>query len=108
MNIKRNDIIKVIAGKDKGRSGKVLQVFPSTERASIEGVNLLIKHLRPRKHGEKGQRVEFAAPLHVSNIMLICPKCDKPTRVRYQVLTSDSGKKSNKVRVCLKCKATID
>lgn len=108
MNIKKNDNVKVIAGKDKGKSGKVLQVFPATERASVEGLNLLIKHLRPRRQGEKGQRVEFAAPLHISNIMLICPKCNKPTRIRYQILTSESGKKTSKVRVCTKCKATID
>lgn len=108
MNIKKNDNIKVIAGKDKGKTGKVLQVFPLTERASVEGINLLIKHLRPRRQGEKGQRVEFAAPLHMSNIMLICPKCNQPTRIRHQVLSGDNGKKGSKVRVCIKCKATID
>lgn len=108
MNIKRNDNVKVIAGKDKGKSGKVLQVFPRLERVSVEGINLLIKHVRARSQSEKGQRVEFAAPLHISNLMLICPKCGKPTRVRHQVLTGDNNTKGQKVRLCTKCKATID
>ena len=60
-----------------GKTGKVLQVFPDKNRASIEGLNILIKHMRPRRQGEKGQRIEFPAPIQLSNLMLICPKCGK-------------------------------
>jgi large subunit ribosomal protein L24 len=97
-------------------------------RVSIEGLNLLIKHMRPRKQGEKGQRIEFPAPLDLSNLMLVCPKCGKLTRVGYKYIevfksrtpalekSSQSDKekleqkkkKKKKVRVCKKCKQVID
>jgi large subunit ribosomal protein L24 len=109
MNIKKNDNVKIMAGKDKGKSGKVLQLFPVKERASIEGLNLLVKHLRPRREGEKGQRIEFPAPINLSNVMLVCPKCDKPTRVGHQIMKIGEDKtKQKKVRVCKKCKQVID
>lgn len=108
MNIKKNDQVKIIAGKDNGKSGKVLQVFNTSGRASVEGANLLIKHLRPRRQGEKGQRVEFSAPLNISNLMLVCPKCNKTTRVAYKYLEAADGRKGSKVRICRKCQATID
>lgn len=107
MNIKKNDKVAIIAGKDKGKSGKVLQIFPVRGRASIEGLNLLVKHLRPRREGEKGQRIEFPAPIGMSNILLVCPKCDKPTRIGHQIDKLESGKQK-KVRVCKKCKQVID
>lgn len=106
MNIKKGDKVKILTGKDKGKTGKVLQVFPSRRKVSIEGLNLLIKHLRPRKQGEKGQRIEFPAPMDLSNVMLVCPKCGKPTRITHQTIAIAAGKK--KVRVCKKCKQMID
>ena len=110
MKIKTNDQVKIIAGKDKGKGGKVLQVFPEDARASIEGLNLLVKHLRPQRKGEKGQRVEFPAALDLSNIQLVCPKCGKPTRVGFEMQEIKSGDtvKHKKIRVCKKCKKTID
>jgi len=109
MNIKKNDNVKILAVKDKGKSGKVLQVFPELNRVSVEGVNLLIKHLRARRQGEKGQRIEFPAPLTISNVALICPKCGRTTRVGHTRLTSTEEKvKGSKVRVCKKCQANID
>jgi large subunit ribosomal protein L24 len=109
MKIKKNDNVMILAGKDKGKTGKVLQVFPEKQRASIEGLNLLIKHLRPRREGEKGQRIEFPSPLNMSNVMLVCTKCGKPTRVSYKIseVAGSNGKKT-KVRVCKKCKQVID
>ena len=107
MKIKTGDNVKILAGKDKGKTGKVLQVFPVRERASVEGVNILIKHLRSGKQGEKGQRVEFPAPIRIDNLALICPKCGKPTRVSYEVSKTEKGK-SKKYRKCKKCKETID
>ncbi|MFA5360296.1 MAG: 50S ribosomal protein L24 [Patescibacteria group bacterium] len=110
MNIKKGDKVKILAGKDKGKTGKVLQVFQSANRASIEGLNLLVKHMRPRKQGEKGQRIEFPAPINLSNVMLVCTKCDKPTRVAFKYLevTKNNIKQKKKVRVCKKCKQVID
>ncbi|MFH1745371.1 MAG: 50S ribosomal protein L24 [bacterium] len=106
MNIKKNDKVKIIAGKDSGKTGKVLQVFVSDRRASIEGLNILIKHLRPSKKGEKGQRIEFPAPLNLSNLMLICPKCNKPTKVGSKIIESEN-KKKKKFRACKKCNEII-
>ncbi|HAM88170.1 MAG: 50S ribosomal protein L24 [Candidatus Falkowbacteria bacterium GW2011_GWC2_38_22] len=107
MNIKKGDKVKIIAGKDKGKSGKVLQVFPEKNRVSVEGLNLLVKHMRPRRQGEKGQRIEFPAPLEASNLMIECPKCGKPSRIGAQIVKAE-GKKDKKFRECKKCKQIID
>ena len=106
MNIKKNDRVKILSGKDKGKVGKVLQVLTADNRASVEGLNLLVKHMRPRRQGEKGQRIEFPAAVGLSKLMLVCPKCDKPTRVSMRVPAK--GEKGKKVRVCKKCKQVID
>jgi len=110
MKIKKGDKVKILSGKDKGKTGKVLQVFPSRNKASIEGLNLLIKHMRPKKQGEKGQRIEFPAPMDLSNVILDCPKCGRPTRVAYKYLDITKGDKKTKkkTRVCKKCKQIID
>lgn len=110
MNIRKGDKVKIMAGKDKGKTGKVLQVFPKENRASIEGLNLLIKHMRPRRQGEKGQRIEFPAPINLSNIMLICQSCDRPTRVgyKYMEVMKNDVKQNKKVRVCKKCQQVIN
>lgn len=106
MKIKKGDKVNILSGKDKGKTGKVLQVFIQNERASVEGLNLAVKHLRPRRDGEKGQRIEFPAPMNISNLMLICPKCGKGTRVEYKTL--EIGGRKKKVRACKKCQQTID
>jgi len=102
MKIKKGDKIKVLSGKDKGKTGKVLQVFSDKGKISVEGVNLLFKNMRPKKQGEKGQKIQFPAPLMVSNTVLVCPKCGKETRVGYKILEN-----KNKVRICKKCKENI-
>lgn len=101
MRIKKDDKIKIISGKDLGKEGKVLHTLKKEGRIVVEGINLIKKHTRPKKEGEKGQRVEIPASLDVSNAMLVCPKCSKPTRVGYSL----SGDK--KTRVCKKCKKEI-
>lgn len=106
MKIKKNDKVQIISGKDKGKQGKVLQVFPREGRVSVEGLNLRIKHMRPRKQGEKGQKIQFPAPLNISNIMFTCPHCNRPTRVGYKILITEKEKK--KIRVCKKCKVSVD
>ncbi len=99
MKIKKGDKVKIICGKDKGKTGKVLKVSPSTQKVSVEGLNLRTKHMRPRKEGETGQRIQFPAPMDISNVILICPKCSKETRVSFKIL-----KDKKKVRICKKCK----
>ncbi len=97
MKIKKNDTVLVISGKDRSKKGKVIKVLPSESRVVVEGINLRKKHTRAKRQGEKGQVVEIAAPLHISNVKLICSKCKMPTRVGYKVV----GK--NKFRICKKC-----
>lgn len=101
MRIKKNDQVQIIAGKDQGKRGKVLRTVPSTNKVVIEGLNIVKKHKKARRGGEKGQRVEIPAPIAVSNVMLICPSCGKLTRVGYQV------EKDSKNRICKKCKNQI-
>ena len=91
MKIKKNDAVKIIAGKDKGKRGKVIQIFAKHNKVVVEGLNLRYKHLRPKKQGEKGQRIEYAAPLDASNVMLVDPKTDKVSRVGFKSL--ESGEK---------------
>jgi large subunit ribosomal protein L24 len=107
MKIKSGDRVKIIAGKDKGKKGKILQVFAIKKKASVEGINLAIKHMRPRKQNEKGQKIEFPAPISISNILLICPKCNKSTRVAYKYIDKPDSKKE-KVRMCRNCHELID
>ena len=102
MKIKVNDKIKVTAGKDSGKEGKVVQVFPKEGKVVVEGVNIMKKHMRARRSGEKGQVLELAAPITVSNVQLLCTKCGRNTRVGYKM---DGNAKK---RVCRKCKEFID
>jgi len=106
MKIKKNDKVQIISGKDKGKQGKVLQVFPKEGKVSVEGLNLMIKHMRPRREGEKGQKIQFPAPLSISKAMLVCPRCNRLTRVGYKILISEKEKR--KIRICKKCKQAID
>ena len=101
MKIKKGDLVKMLAGKDSGKTGKVLRVDPTAGKTTIEGLNLMKKHKRPRKEGEKGQRVEIPRAVNISNVALVCPKCGKTTRVGYK----STGEK--KFRVCKKCNAEI-
>jgi large subunit ribosomal protein L24 len=86
MRIKKGDNIIVITGKDKGKKGKVIKALPMAERVVIEGVNIKKKHMKPKKSGQKGQIVEMAAPLHVSNIAIVDPKDGKPSRIGMKIV----------------------
>jgi large subunit ribosomal protein L24 len=106
MKTKKGDTVLIISGKDRGKKGKVLEVFPQEKRLLVEGINLRKKHMRPKREGEKGQIVELSLPIPISQAKLICPRCQKATRVGY-TLKEDSqsslkGKKK-KFRVCKKC-----
>jgi large subunit ribosomal protein L24 len=106
MKIKKDDKVQIISGKDKGKQGKVLQVFPEEKRVAIEGLNLRTKNMRPRREGEKGQRIQFPAPLSISNVLIVCPRCSRPARIGYKIIINDKEKK--KIRLCKKCKELID
>jgi len=97
MKIRIHDTVKILAGKDRGKTGKVIQVFPKDRLVVVEGANQLVKHMKPRKAGEKGQKVQFSAPLPASRVALICNSCNKSTRVGYKI-TGES-----KTRICKKC-----
>jgi large subunit ribosomal protein L24 len=102
MNIRRDDTVVVLSGKDKGKQGKVLTVAPKAGKVIVEGVNMASCHVKPRREGEEGGIIKKATPMYASKVMLVCPKCNKPTRVAHKLL--DGGKK---VRVCKKCGAEI-
>lgn len=101
MKIKKGDQVLIINGKDKGKKGKVLEAFPGEGKVVVEGVNIAKKHHRPKQQGEKGQMIEMPKPIDVSNVKLVCPKCDQPTRVGYRV----SGEA--KERTCKKCNQAV-
>lgn len=99
LKVKKGDTVKMLAGKDKGKTGKVIKVDPKKSKIVVEGVNKRKKSVRPKKQGEKGQLVEFNAYFDISNAMIVCPKCGKPSR---------TGKKKNgdkNTRICKKCKS---
>lgn len=102
MKIKSNDKVKIIAGKDKGKEGKVIKVIKGNGKIIVENVNLVKKHIKAKKQGEKGQKITVASPFNISNVAIICPKCNKQTRIGYLVL--ENGEKH---RVCKKCKQDI-
>ncbi len=97
MKIKKGDTVLIVSGKDRGRTSKVLRVFPKTKNILAEGINIRKKHIRPKKAGEKGQIIEVPGTLDVSNVKLICPKCKKATRPGYK------AEKGKKYRICKKC-----
>lgn len=94
--IRKGDTVKILSGKDRGKTGKVLSV--ATPVAVVEGRNILFRHERPKKTGQKGQKVQFPAPLNLSRLALLCPHCGKHARVSHKL--DDKGRK---VRVCKKC-----
>ena len=102
LGIRTGDKVKIIAGKDKGKEGKVLATLPHKERVIVERINMVKKATRPTQRNPKGGILEIEAPIHVSNVQLVCPSCSQPTRV---------GRKREdgaRVRVCKKCGNDID
>lgn len=100
MKIRKNDKIKVISGKDRGKEGKVLKIFPEVNKVLVEGVNKVKKHIKP-KGKESGGVIEVERPVRISNVMLVCPKCKKPTRVGFKF------EDRKKFRKCKKCEKQI-
>ncbi len=101
--VKKNDKVKLLRGKDRGKRGKVLFVDKQKNRVVIEGLNIVKKTRRPDQQNQKGGIIDIEAPLHISNIMVVCPKCDKPSRLKKKSL--ENGKR---VRICGKCGEILD
>jgi large subunit ribosomal protein L24 len=102
MKIRKNDIVKVLAGKDKGKTGKVLKIYPEKNKAIVEGINYFKKHSRKTQDNPKGGIVQKESPIHISNLSIVCTRCSKTARIGFTVLSDGA-----KVRVCSSCKETI-
>ena len=101
LHVKTGDNVMVISGKCKGKTGKVLGTVPSEANVFVEGINMVTCHIKPRKQGEEGGIVKREAAIYASKVQVVCPKCDKGTRVAYKIV---DGKK---VRICKKCGAEL-
>jgi len=101
--LKVNDQVEVLTGKDKGRVGKIIKVYRKSDKALVERINMIKRHTKARAAGQEGQIVEKEAPIHVSNLMLVCTKCTNTVRVAKKTL--DDG---SKVRICKKCSENVE
>lgn len=101
IRIKKGDQVKILSGKDKGKTGKVIGLVSDGTRILVEGINLVKKRMRPKKQGQKGETVNVARSLHASNVMLVCPNCKKAARVGSKI----DGQE--KYRVCKSCEARV-
>ena len=111
IHIKKGDNVVVITGKDKGVQGEILVAMPSENKVIVKEVNVVSKHRKPRSQTDVGGIIKQEAPIDASNVMLVCPKCGKATRVAHrieEVTREDGSKKTKSVRVCKRCKADID
>lgn len=97
MKIKKGDTVKIMTGKDKGKTGKVAKVIPSEEKIIVEGMNIKKKHMKPKKQGQKGHTAQISAPFYAANAMIVCSSCGKAARIGYKT------EGENKIRVCKKC-----
>jgi large subunit ribosomal protein L24 len=103
MRVRKDDTVVIIAGKDRGKKGKVRRALPNESRVIVEGLNMIKRHSRARRATRQAGIVELEAPIRVSNVMLVCDKCGNPTRVNFRFL--DDGKK---VRICNSCGEVVD
>lgn len=101
MKVRTNDKVLVTAGKDKGKTGKVIRALPKENKVIVEDVNLRKRHVRPKKEGQKGQVIKKEAPVSISNVRLVCPRCERPAGVGFKFL------EKKKARICKKCGAEI-
>ena len=102
MSIRKDDMVVVLSGKDKGKQGKILEVMPKEGKVVVEKINVVSRHTKPRKQGDQGGILKKEAPIYTCKVQRVCPKCGKPTRAAHKVQAD--GKK---VRICKKCGAEI-
>lgn len=98
IHVKKDDTVLVLSGKDRGKKGKVIAVSPKEKKLIIEGLNMVTKHVKPRRAGDAGGIVKAEGAMYASKVQLVCPRCQKPTRIAHKML-ADGGKE----RVCKKC-----
>lgn len=103
LGIKKNDKVQVISGDEKGKKGRVLSMLSKDDRIIVEGINMIKRHMKPSKKYSQGGIIEKEASVERSNIMLVCPKCDKPTKIGNKILENDK-----KIRLCKKCGEVIE
>jgi large subunit ribosomal protein L24 len=103
LHVHKNDNVLVIAGNARGKQGKVLKVFPANRRVIVENVNIVKRHTRPSQKNPQGGIVQKEAPIHASNVMVICPKCNKATRVGHAHVIDPTKNKKKTMRVCKNC-----
>lgn len=96
--VKVGDLVKVISGNDRGKEGEVLRVYPSEDRIVVENINMITRHQRPTARLREGGIIEQEGPIHISNVLPICPECRRPTRVGFKILENEE-----KLRQCTKC-----
>ena len=111
LHVKTGDTVVMLSGKDKGKQGKVLQVSPKEGKVIVEGLNMVTKHVKPRKQGDPAGIMKAESAVYACKVMAVCPKCGKATRVSHKVttVTNDAGKQVRRmIRVCKKCGAEID
>ena len=108
MNIKKGDTVLIITGKDRGKQGIVSRALPQVNKVIVEGLNIAKKHIRPQGQTRQGGIIEKAMPLQVSNTMLICTECGKPTRIAHDRRPMGTDQKMRSVRVCKKCQKVIE
>ena len=101
MSIRKDDVVVVLSGKDKGKQGKVLEVMPKDGKVIVEKINMVSRHTKPRKQGDQGGILQKEAPLYACKVQRVCPKCNKGTRIAHKI---ENGKKT---RVCKHCGAEL-
>lgn len=101
MKLRKGDNVIVLSGNDKGKTGEVLEIIPSTQKIIVKGINIRKKHVKPRKAGEEGGIIPSEFPIHNSKVALLCPKCGKATKIGYKI------EDNKKVRICKKCGAEL-
>ena len=102
LHVRKDDMVVILSGKDKGKKGKVLETSPKEQKLIVEGINMVTKHVKPRRQGESGGIVKAEGAFYACKAMLVCPSCGKATRVAHKVLADGT-----KTRVCKKCNATF-
>ena len=108
VNLKKDDTVIVIAGRERGKTGKVVKVDREDDRVIVERINMIKRHRKPSGPQNPGGIVEKEAALHISNVQLLCPSCEKPTRVGRKALEVKEGEKSRRARICVKCGEVLD
>lgn len=103
MNVRKNDMVLVISGNSRGKTGKVLRVIPDKMSLLVEGVNIRKRHTKPTTQMPGGGILEREQPVHVSNVMVVCPKCNNASRIGYAVVSTTTGGHKQKMRVCKNC-----